>query len=149
MRALEAEWFARHRSRMACWHHDRLDEALRDIALMQREIEQLQQELAGRPASVHVTASQEGNTMSSFAPGAPITFTAVTDNAEGAPVADTYTWTTTAGTIVPGPDSTTITISDAPLGDVTATATDPSGLSGSATATVADQTPASVTVTAS
>lgn len=85
----------------------------------------------------------------SFAPGATITFTAVSDNAEGMAVADTYTWTSDAGTIVPGPDSSTITISDAPLGDVTATATDPLGLTASATATVADDTPASVTVTVS
>lgn len=149
MRALEAEWFAEHRQRMACWHHGRLDEALRDIALMQREIEQLQQENASRPASVHVTASQEGHTMSSFAPGQTITFTAVSDNAENVVVADTYSWSTTAGTIVPGADTTTVTISDAPLGDLTVTATDPAGLSGSVVATVADQTPASVTVTAS
>ena len=84
----------------------------------------------------------------SFAPGAVITFTAVSANAEHVAVADTYTWTATAGTIVPGADSTTVTISDAPLGDVTVTATDPAGLAGSVTVTVADPTPASVTVTA-
>lgn len=156
MKALEADWFARHRSRMACWHPDRLDEALRDIAAMQQEIQQLQHELAGHPASVHITASQEGHTMSDFAPGTTITFTAATLNAEGVPLTTdtngqpfTYTWTTTAGTIAPGPDTTTITISDAPLGDVTATATDNAGFTGQTTATVADQTPATVTVTAS
>jgi hypothetical protein len=101
------------------------------------------------PARIHVTVTTEGNTMTTFAPGAPITFTAGSDNAENQPVADTYTWTSTAGTIVPGPDSTTITISDAPLGDVTATATDPLGIAGSATATVADQTPTVVNVTVS
>lgn len=84
-----------------------------------------------------------------FAPGATITFTAVSDNAEGMAVADTYTWTATAGTIVAGADSSTVTISDAPLGDVTATAMDPLGLAASGTATVADLTPATVTVTVS
>jgi hypothetical protein len=177
MRALTSDWFTEHRRRISCWHEDRLDEALEDIALMQAEIEQLQQENADRPASVHVTASLEGQTMSSFAPGAPITFTAslegqtmssfapgapitftaATDNAEGVALTTdtsgqpfTYTWTTSAGTIVTGADTSVITISDAPLGDVAATATNNVGLvSLPCDATVADQTPATVTVTAS
>lgn len=155
--ALTAEWFTHHRSRIACWHRDRLDEVLEDLATMQAEIQQLQQQIAGRPASVHITASQEGNPMASFAPGKPITFTATTDNAEGVALATdetgqpfTYTWTTTAGTLVAGADSTTVTISDAPLGDVTVTATNNLGfVSLPCVATVADQTPTQVTVTAS
>jgi hypothetical protein len=129
-----------------------------DFNELERDLEALDGELRAvlahcqpcgdRPAAVTVTATLEGQPMSSFAPGATITFTAVSDNAEQQPVADTYTWATTAGTIVSGADSTTITISDAPLGDVTVTATDPAGLAGSVTVTVADQTPASVTVTA-
>lgn len=149
MKALTADWWDHHRRRMSCWHHDRLDQILDDLAVMQTEILELQQELADRPARITITPTdQEGTTMTSFAPGQTITFTAVSDNAEGQPVTDTYTWTTTAGTIVPGTDDTTITISDAPLGDLTVTATDPAGLAGSVTVTVADQTPATVTVTA-
>ena len=152
MKALSAEWFTHHRERMSCWRHHELDDlgtVVLDLEQMLWEVHDLIQSELAQPKCVHVTASQEGNPMSSFAPGATITFTAVTDNAEGAPVTDTYTWSTTAGTIVDGPDNTTVTISDAPLGDLTVTATDTAGLSGSATVTVADQTPASVTVTAS
>lgn len=108
-----------------------------------------------RPVSVTVTASQRGTSMTDFAPGATITFSAATDNAEGVALATdatgqpfTYTWTASAGTIVAGADTTTITISDAPLGEVTVTATDNAGFAGSVTVTVADQTPTSVTVTA-
>lgn len=147
--ALTADWFTHHRERMTHWHRDRLEEVLADIAVMQQEIEQLQHEQAGQPASVTVTATLEGQTMSSFAPGATITFTAASTNKEDITVTDTYTWTTTAGTIVPGTDDTTVTISDAPLGDFTVTATDPASLTGSTTVTVADQTPTTVTVTAS
>lgn len=154
MRALSAEWWGHHRERQSCWHPDRLDEALHDIATMQREIQQLQQELAQQhdntPTAVTITATnQEGHTMTTYAPGATATFTAVANNAEGQPVTDTYTWATTVGTIVDGADTTTVTISDAPLGDLTVTATDLNGITGSVTVTIADQTPASVTVTAS
>jgi hypothetical protein len=138
---------------MACWHPGRLDEAFEDIHRMEAEILQLQQELAAQhattPAVITITPTdQEGNIVTTYAPGQTATFTAVSDNAENQPVADTYTWSTTAGTIVPGADTTTVTISDAPLGDLTVTATDPAGLSGTVTVTIADQTPASVTVTA-
>jgi hypothetical protein len=153
MRAFEASWFSHHRERMACWHRDRLAEALEDVRRMEAEILELEQEIVNQrsttPTHVHVTASLEGAPMSSFAPGQTITFTAVSDNAEGLAVADAYTWATTAGTVVDGADSTSITISDAPLGDLTVTATDPAGISGTVTVTIADTTPASVTVTAS
>jgi hypothetical protein len=130
-----------------------------DFPELERALEQFERELRealrhchGQPqpraAIITITATQEGNPMSSFAPGATITFTAASDNAEGQPVTDTYTWSTTAGTIVPGADTTTVTISDAPVGDVTVTATDPAGLQGAVTVTVADQTPTTVTVTA-
>lgn len=161
MKALSSEWFQEHRGRMACWHHDDLSQIRHDLATMQHEIDQLEAELAAQhdttPTAVTITATnQEGTPMTTYAPGATITFTAATVNAEQQPLATdtngqpfTYTWTASAGTIVPGPDTTTITISDAPLGDVTATATDNAGFSGQTTATVADQTPAGVTVTAS
>lgn len=127
-----------------------------DFGELERALEALEADLrralhhchASTPTRVTVTATQEGHTTMSFAPGKPITFTAVSDNTENVPVTDTYTWTTTAGTIVPGADSTTVTISDAPLGDTTVTATDPAGHAGAVTVTVADQTPATVTVTA-
>lgn len=150
MRALSSEWFTHHRARMACWHHDRIDEALDDIRRMEAEILELLEQRSTTPTHVTVTATdQEGNTMSTFAPGQTITFTAASANAEGVAVTDTYTWATTAGTIVDGTDSTIVTISDAPLGDLTVTATDPAGLAGSVTVTVADDTPTTVTVTAS
>lgn len=133
-------------------HQCDFPELVRAVENLEAEVRQLLERCPGQttPATITVTPTdQEGNIVSSFAPGAIITFTAVSDNAEQQPVADTYTWATTAGTIVSGADSTTVTISDAPLGDVTVTATDPAGLSGSVTVTVADQTPATVTVTAS
>jgi hypothetical protein len=149
MRGLTAEWFTHHRSRMACWHHERPEEALEDIRRMEAEILELLEQRSTTPTSISIYTTLEGAPMTTFAPGQTITFTAVSDNAEGQPVADTYTWSTTTGTIVDGADSTTVTISDAPLGDLTVTATDPTGLTGEVTVTVADQTPASVTVTAS
>lgn len=45
-KALSPDWFAHHRERMSCWHHDRLDEVLQDLDVMQAEILELQQELA-------------------------------------------------------------------------------------------------------
>lgn len=141
--------------RHLCHHrlHADFAEIERHLDLLQREVEQLTElARANDRAPAHVTVRStdtKGTPMSTFAPGATITFTAVSDNAEGAPVADSYTWTTTAGTIVDGADTTTITISDAPVGDVTVTATDALGISGSVTVTVADSTPVSVTVTAS
>jgi len=104
-----------------------------DFPELERALEQFEAELRealrhchGQPqpraAIITITATQEGNPMSSFAPGATITFTAASDNA--------------------------VTISDAPVGDVTVTATDPAGLQGAVTVTVADQTPTTVTVTA-
>jgi hypothetical protein len=46
---------------MANWHRDRLDEALEDIATMQREITELQQELAAQhdttPTQITLTVS--------------------------------------------------------------------------------------------
>lgn len=124
--------------------------------MLERHVRELEREVADleawkrryEPTHITIHTHTEGTTMS-FAPGATITFTATSQNAESVDVPDTYEWTTTAGTIVPGPDSSTITISDAPLGDVTVTATDPLGLSGNITATVADPTPVTVTVTAS
>lgn len=94
MRALSADWWSHHRQRMTCWHPDRLNEALADIAVMQREITELQQELAQQhdttPTAVHITATdQEGNTMTTYAPGQTATFTATSTNTEGATVADT------------------------------------------------------------
>lgn len=156
MRALSSQWFAAHRERMACWHHDDLGQILEDVEQIKHEVWELIQLQLHIPANVTVTATdQEGNTMSTFAPGATITFTAATVNAEGTPLATdadgnpfTYTWATTAGTIAPGADTSVITISDAPLGDLTVTATDPAGLAGTVTVTVADQTPVAVTVTA-
>lgn len=134
-------------------HHADFDEIQRHLDRLDHDVDQLLAlARANDRAPAHITVTttdQEGTTMTTFAPGATITFTAGSENAENQAVADSYTWTTTAGTIVPGPDSTTITISDAPIGDVTATATDPLGISGSATATVADQTPATVNVTVS
>jgi len=150
MRGLTAEWFAHHRSRMACWHHERPEEALEDIRRMEAEILELLEQRSTTPTRITITPTdQEDNIVTTYAPGQTATFTAVSDNAEGQTVADTYSWTTTAGTIVAGADTTSITISDAPLGDLTVTATDPAGLSGSVTVTIADQTPATVTVTAS
>jgi hypothetical protein len=59
--ALTPEWFSHHRNRMANWHRDRLDEALEDIATMQREITELQQELAAQhdttPTQITLTVS--------------------------------------------------------------------------------------------
>lgn len=150
MHAFTAEWFSHHRERMACWHHERPHDALEDIRRMEAEILELLEQRSTTPTRITITPTdQEGNIVTTFAPGQTATFTAVSDNAEGAPVADTYTWSTTAGTIVPGADDTSITISDAPLGDLTVTATDPAGLTGTVTVTIADQTPASITVTAS
>jgi hypothetical protein len=124
--------------------------------MLERHVHELEREVAEleawkrryEPTHITIHTHTEGTSMS-FAPGAPITFTATSQNAESVDVPDTYEWTTTAGTIVPGPDSTTVTISDAPLGDLTVTATDPLGISGQTTVTVADQTPFAVTVTAS
>lgn len=152
-----SEWFAEHREHLGWWKHGNERRILDYLAELQAEVQQLLDAQQDKPSKVTVTTSNQGEPVSSFAPGAPITFTAATDNAEGQPLATdangqpfTYTWTASAGTIVPGPDTTTITISDAPLGDVTATATGTLGLPpGSVTATVADQTPASVSVTAS
>lgn len=151
MKALSSEWFTHHRERMSGWHHHELDDladVINDLEQMLIEVHDLVRSELAEPKHVTVTASQEGNTMTSFAPGATITLTAVSDNAENVPVADTYTWTTIAGTISAGPDSTTATLVNAPLGDVTVTATDPAGLVGTLTVTVADQTPATITVTA-
>lgn len=150
MHALTAEWFTAHRERMACWHHERPHDALEDIRRMEAEILELLEQRSTTPSRVTITPTdQEGNIVTTYAPGATATFTATSTNAEGAPVADTYTWTATTGTIVPGADDTTITISDAPVGDLTVTATNPAALSNSVTVTIADSTPASITVTAS
>lgn len=61
MRALSGDWFAHHRERMACWHEGRIDEVIREMAEMQAEICELQQELAQQhdttPAQIILTVS--------------------------------------------------------------------------------------------
>ena len=145
--ALTPEWFAHHRERMSLWHHSRLDEALADIAVMQTEIEQLQQQLAAQPAAVTITATSEGLVMPQFPQNATIDLTADVKNAEQVDIPDVVAWTTTGGTLTPNPtDSRTATLVNTPLGDTTVTATTSNGLAATYTVTTVDSVPASITV---
>lgn len=158
MRALSGDWFAHHRERMACWHHDRLDEALHDIRRMEAEITELQQELAQQrsttPATVTITARDKDGTMTdTYAPGATIYLTATVTNAEGTPLTGIAgTWATDQGTITQNPNNPQeATLVNAPVGqfNVTFTTTGDTVVGSSYPGTVADQAPATVTITGS
>lgn len=101
-----------------------------------------------RPASITLTATSQGATMGTYAPGATIDLTADVKNAEQQDITDAVTWNTTAGTITPdAANPLKATLTGAPLGDTTVTATTSNGIAAEDTVTVADQTPASITVT--
>lgn len=100
------------------------------------------------PASITLTATPQGDTMGTYAPGATIALTADVKNAEQQDITDAVVWSTSAGTIAADPaNPLKATLTGAPLGDTTVTATTSNGISATDTVTVADQTPASITVT--
>jgi hypothetical protein len=159
MRALTADWWDHHRSRMACWHHDRLDDVIREMAEMQAEICELQQELAAQhdttPTAGTITATTKDGTMTdTYAPGQTIYLTAGNfTNTEGAPVTGTVTgtWTADQGTVTQNPNNPDKAQIDGAttLGDINATFTADTGLVLTYQATIADQTPTAGTITGS
>lgn len=152
--ALTAEWFTHHRERMSRWHRDDLKQILEDLATMQAEIQQLQQQLAGHPASGTITATtKDGTVTDTYAPGTTIYLTAGSFlNAEGAPITGTVpgTWASDQGTITANPaNADEAQLVNVPLGTAVVTFTTTGGLVLNYTAVVADQTPVSGVITGS
>lgn len=84
------------------------------------------------PASITVTVSQEGRTMSSYAAGTAVDLVAAVEDDRQNAVADQVTWTTDQGTITTDPadpaNPLRAQLVNAPVGTATVTATTSNGI---------------------
>lgn len=154
MKALTGEWFAHHRGRMACWHHDRPHDALEDIRRMEAEILELLEQRKTTPATATITAYRQDGTMSdTYKLGDPIYLSVDVRNAEGDALTGVEgNWTVSSGTLSVNPNNpqeATVVSATAGEFDANWTSADGTITAPQYTAAVVDGTPASASISGS